>query len=110
MSSLHPEAVQSTPCQRRDLLVRVVDGEALVLDRVRGLVHRFNGTASLIWNRCHGDRDVLEIANDVAAAFNVDPETAHMDVTAAVRRFDELGLLDGVDETAHTAEQASQAG
>jgi predicted deacylase len=82
-----------------DLLVRVVDQEVLVLDRVRGLIHRLNGTASVIWSRCDGNREVRQIAAEVAAAFDVDLETARRDATAAVRRLEELGLLDASGET-----------
>jgi hypothetical protein len=102
---------EGRPRHRRDLIVRVVDGEALVLDRVRGLIHRLNGTASLIWRQCNGDRDVLEISADVAAAFDVDVDTARKDVTAALRRFGDLGLLDDSNGTAgHTGKQTSETG
>jgi hypothetical protein len=86
------------PRQRPGLLVRVVDGETVVLDRIQGLIHRLNGSASLIWDRCNGERGLSEMVAAVASAFHVDLETAERGVTAAVRRLAELGLLDGGDD------------
>src|SRR5262245_13702295 len=87
------------PRERPGLLVRVVDGETVVLDRAQGLIHRLNGSASLIWERCNGERGLLEVAAAVASAFHVDLETAERDVTAAIQQLAELGLLNGTDAT-----------
>lgn len=85
------------PRQRPGLLVRVVDGETVVLDRIQGLIHRLNGSASLIWERCNGDGSMSEIAAAVTSAFHVDFKTAELGVMAAVQRLAELRLLDDVD-------------
>jgi hypothetical protein len=92
---MRPQSDPRGPRQRADLLVRVVDGETVVLDRGRGLVHQLNATASLIWDRCTGERGAAEIAADLVGAFHLDMETARRDVRVAVQRFTELGLLEG---------------
>ena len=81
------------PRRRADLSIRVVDDEALVLDRAAGLIHQFNTTACFIWQRCDGQRTAHEIADDLARAFEIDAETAQDAVMTSVRRFTELGLL-----------------
>ena len=98
------------PRERPGLLVRVVDGETVLLDRAQGLIHRLNGTASLIWERCNGERGVGEVAAAVASAFHVDLETAERDVTAAVQQLAALGLLNGTDVTAAESGNAKQPG
>lgn len=85
------------PRQRPGLLVRVVDGETVVLDRAKGLIHRLNGSASVIWDRCNGERGLSEMAVTVASAFHVDLETAERGVTVAIQQLGELGLLDAGD-------------
>lgn len=85
---------QNAPRRRFDLLVRVVEGETVVLDRSRGLIHQLNGTASLIWDRCNGDQDPSQIAAAVVGTFEVDFETARQDVARILRKLSELGLLE----------------
>jgi hypothetical protein len=82
-----------TAAPRPDVLVRETDGELVILDRTRGLVHQLNGTASLVWKRCNGDRSVRDIAAEVAATFDVSIDTAQRDIAATVRQLAELGLL-----------------
>src|SRR6266403_360370 len=68
------------PKRRVDVNVRMVDGEVVVLDRQSDLIHQLNHTASYIWDRCDGQSTVAEIANQLAAAFHVDADTAVQDV------------------------------
>jgi hypothetical protein len=82
------------PLRRLDLLARDVDGETVVLDRNRRMIHHLNATASLIWERCNGDQSSAEIAAAIAEAFEVDVETAGRDVARILREFTALGLLE----------------
>lgn len=66
----------------------------VVLDREAEQIHQLNPTASFIWERCDGRRTAWDIADELAGAFDVDPDTAREAVSAALRRFAELGLLD----------------
>ncbi len=81
------------PRQREDVNARTVDGEIIVLDRATNQIHQMNVTASFVWQRCDGRHTAAAIAEALKAAFDVDPDTARDAVTAALRRFDELGLL-----------------
>jgi methyltransferase-like protein len=60
-----------------DLKVRIVDGEAIVLDRDNQRVHQLNETATFIIQRCDGTRSIDQL---VAALLD------HYDVTADVAR------------------------
>jgi hypothetical protein len=84
------------PLKRSDLNVRVVDGETLVLDLTSGLIHQLNPTANLVWEHCDGQSSIGEIANHLLQLYEVDVETAVNDVTEAVERLRELGLMEGV--------------
>ena len=90
-----PSAMGSEcPKRRSDVSARVVEGEMVVLDRDASLVHQLNVTASFIWDRCDGRCTVSEIAEQVAGAFGTNPDVSKEAVTAALRRFAELGLLE----------------
>jgi Coenzyme PQQ synthesis protein D (PqqD). len=79
--------------RRPDLLTSWVDGEVVILDRVRGLVHQLNPTASYIWNACDGRHDVDEIAAGVAADFECAPAAVLDDVLRSLSDFERLGLF-----------------
>jgi hypothetical protein len=82
------------PKRRSDISVRAVGEELVVLDRTANRIHQLNRTASFIWNRCDGQHTLPEIAGELAASFEVEPDTARETVTTMVPRFSELGLLD----------------
>lgn len=84
------------PKRRVDVNVRMVDGEVVVLDRQSDLIHQLNHTASYIWDRCDGQSTVAEIANQLAAAFQVDADTAVQDVATTIRQLQSLGLLESL--------------
>jgi hypothetical protein len=83
-----------TPKRRSDVNARLVEGEAVLLDRTADLVHQLNETASFIWERCDGRSTPQDIADQLVDAFETDPVTAAASVMDALRRFDELGLLE----------------
>ena len=81
------------PKQRSGITIRIIDEETVVLDSEAEQIHQLNPTASLIWNRCDGQRTAIEIAAELTRCFDVDYATAHEAVDATLRRLDELGLL-----------------
>jgi Coenzyme PQQ synthesis protein D (PqqD) len=104
-NSGQPPAVAVTqparsPRRRADVQARGLEGEMVLLDVARQLIHQLNPTASFIWTRCDGDRSLAEIAAQVADMFGVDPETAIRDVTKTVAHFRALQLLEAGDEQA----------
>ena len=80
--------------RRSDVNTRMVEGEIVVLDRQKGLIHQLNQTATYIWERCDGKSTVAEIAAQLAEAFDVASETASKDVVRVVRQFQDLQLLE----------------
>jgi len=85
------------PQRRADVRVRVVDGETVVFDRRRGLIHHLNPTAHYIWERCDGSATVAAIAQQLAATFGVEAQTAAADVAACVAHLATLELLESQD-------------
>jgi hypothetical protein len=90
------------PKRRIDVNVRILDGEVVVLDRQAGLIHQLNQTASYIWDRCDGQSTVAEIANQLAAAFDVDVNTAVHDVTTALMQLQRLGLIESSNSSSRS--------
>jgi hypothetical protein len=82
------------PMRRPGLRARVVDGEVVILDLRRQLVHQVNQTARYIWDRCDGSHTPLHIAGELARDFDVDLATAERDVAAAIRRLEAASLVD----------------
>jgi hypothetical protein len=82
--------------ERPEVLVREIEDELVILDRERGVVHQLNGTATLVWKRCDGERSVRDIAVELARVYDVSVDTAERDVETTVLRLAELHLLAGV--------------
>lgn len=89
-----PFRISGCPKRRTDIIVRVVDGETVVLDRQKGLIHQLNQTASYIWDQCNGTSTLEAIAARFSEAFAVDLKTATEDVTATVLQLQQLQLLE----------------
>lgn len=81
------------PMRRSDLSVRIIEGETVVLDRHRRLIHQLNKTASYIWKSCDGKSTVTEIANELAEAFRIDVDSAERDTVTVVAELESLGLI-----------------
>jgi Coenzyme PQQ synthesis protein D (PqqD) len=82
------------PTRRSDITARLVEGEMVVLDRERDLVHQLNLTATFIWQRCDGQCTGEEIARQLVEAFDIDSRTAEASVGLALQQFERLGLLE----------------
>jgi coenzyme PQQ synthesis protein D (PqqD) len=86
--------LDACPKRRLDISSRLIDGEAVVLDRQAGLVHQLNPTASYVWERCDGRSTVTDIARQLAQAFDVDPTVAMHDVQTIIRQMQDSHLLE----------------
>ena len=81
--------------KRQDGLVdRTIDGERVLLDSERKLIHKLNPTASLVWDRCDGDTAVDEICEQLVAEFGRPREEIESDVLTLIGRLRDLGVLD----------------
>src|SRR5678810_267314 len=83
------------PCRRSgaDLTMCTVEGDVVILDRMRGYVHQLNATASHIWSACVGHHSVDEIAASLTASFGDAPQDLCDTVLRALSDFEKRGLL-----------------
>jgi len=95
--------MSNTPKTRPDLEVRTVDDEKVILDRDGEHIHQLNSTASFVWDRCDGSREISAIAQELADAFGVDSDLTLNDVSEIVLQFSQLELLEEIE----TVEAAS---
>ena len=72
---------------------RLVEGELIILDRNRDLIHQFNKTATFIWEHCDGQQSAAEIANAVCESFEIDESTAIKEVIETLERLRDLELI-----------------
>ena len=95
IADVFPQQPQSThyPMRRSDLSVRFIEGETVILDRHRKLIHQLNETASYIWERCDGRSTVAEVARELAGAFRIDVDSAARDTASVVRELERMGLI-----------------
>lgn len=80
------------PVPRLDVRVRSVHG-VMVLTRGEAAVE-LSDTARFIWRRTDGRRTIRELAELVAAEYDIELETAIVDVTELVESFAERTFLD----------------
>ena len=84
--------------RRTGVQSRLVEGELIILDRDRDLIHQLNKTATFIWEHCDGKQSAAEIANAVCENFEVDESTAIKEVIEMLERLRDLQLI-GDDQT-----------
>ena len=63
---------------------REIDGSIVIISPELSMVHELNPTASFIWKRVDGKRTTDEIAAQLAAEFDVSPESALADIRELV--------------------------
>jgi hypothetical protein len=81
------------PKRRDDIHTRLVEGEAVLLDRQQDLIHQLNRTATYVWDCCDGCTSLTEIATQLAEAFDIPQELALRDLTMVIQQFRDLHLL-----------------
>ena len=86
------------PTARTDVVGVEIDGEMVVYDDARGVLHRLNPTAAMLWQCIDGGGTLAEIAADMADVFEVEPDRVLIEILTTARHFGEQGLLVGVGE------------
>lgn len=86
-------SVMQRPNRRTEFEERIVEGEMVVMDKESEQIHQLNQTASFIWQLCDGNHDRQQIAEELAASFEIDSVTAEADVTDTLNKLKEIGLL-----------------
>lgn len=77
---------------------RVIEGEAILIDREEHDVVRLNRIGTRIWQGLNGRRTVHEIVDDIQQVFGVSRKQVHRDVLRFLRQ---LVRREMVSETAH---------
>lgn len=79
--------------KRENLTVQSVDEETLILDLDSNHIHQLNPTASFIWELCDGKMSVDRLTELFAENYEIDVETARVDVRNVVKQLLDLGLI-----------------
>ena len=87
-----------SPARRNDLVVEILDGEAMLYDPSTGQTHRLSQGALNVWQQCDGNRTTRALAHRQTEICDIDFETALDHVEQLVALFAEAGLLNLKDE------------
>ena len=79
--------------QTDDIISRKIGDEIIIIKDDGLSIHVLNETAAFIWEMCHGDNDVSDIATSICEQFNVSFEEASADVEDVVAKLENLGIL-----------------
>ena len=80
---------------------RMVDGEAVVINLDTTVYYGLNRSASMVWERLAGGPATDdELAEGLAAAFDLAPEVARADVADLLDRLHDEGLVTRADDGA----------
>ena len=61
-----------------------------------GMMHQLNLVGGMVWERCDGNRSVVEIVDELAAEFDIARDELQVDVEAFISELGERGwLVDG---------------
>ena len=86
------DAFKSKP-HPKCLLTELEDGSGVVLNLETKFYHTLNATAVLLWKGLGSGATERELANKLAAEFEVGEETALVDVKIALEEFEREGLI-----------------
>ena len=96
MHAVHQVRPPASTAQRRtDLRVHQLDTEGLIYDPRSSDTHHLNSTAMFIWLRCDGLQPQGEIAEALAAHFEVSASAASKHVERTLEEFRKRRLLVG---------------
>lgn len=82
------------PSPRADLVVHEVDGELVVYDPTRELLHHLDATATVVWWLLDGTTPVMQTIDELASTYHTTREQVAPGVDALVARLRAAGLLD----------------
>jgi hypothetical protein len=79
--------------QVRELIWKVVDGEAMILDVTSGDYFSLNRVATEVWTALQAGGELETIVEATAARYRTDRAKVEQDVVELVRDLEEIGLL-----------------
>jgi hypothetical protein len=85
--------VTKYPVPHPQVGMRVVDGEAVIILADSGNVNVLNPVGTRIWELADGSRSVRQIADALAAEYEVTPEAALQDVAEFLQKLVDAGML-----------------
>lgn len=85
--------VDGYPRTRDDLSAYQLDDELVVFDPQTNQTYMLNTTGHVVWELCDGERSCEAIADEVAAAFNIDAGDALPDVVELISAMRRASLL-----------------
>lgn len=83
------------PAPRGELVTVVLDGEAVIFDGARQVVHALNATGTLVWNGADGSTTLDQLVAWLAEAHTVGADDVRGEVMAMVRDLIDNELLHG---------------
>ncbi len=75
------------PCLRQDLISRQIDEDFVVYDPVTDRTLLLNVSSAAVLELCDGRRTLDDMAEEVAAAFRVEPGEVRAEIEASLQDF-----------------------
>ena len=80
-----------------DIAWRALDGEGVLVDLVRQRLHSCNASATLVIEALHAERTVEDLTRAVRDLYDVEMETASIDVEKVLAKLEQEGVVDRWD-------------
>ncbi|MDP2895261.1 MAG: PqqD family protein [bacterium] len=91
--------------RKKDLDAVELGEELLLCEKTSQKLHRLNSTAAAIWKLCDGQKDMSEIAKNVAREFpGPSASEIEADVRETLSKMKRLGIVDGSPTARHVGE------
>lgn len=94
----YPHAGGWIPRARSRVAEIQLDGESLLYEDRLGVLHELNPVAALVWTEYDGRRTLDQIAGELAATFDAEPDTIRRDLVALTTDLVERGVLELVED------------
>jgi hypothetical protein len=86
-------SLTDTPCQAPDVISRVVDGEAVLVHLGQNKIRVLNPVGARLWELADGRHTLSEIAQTIAAEYQVELVRAQADALVFYEDLVERGVL-----------------
>ncbi len=90
--------LNAIPARTPGVISRRMDGEAVLVDPVRGKVRVLNAVGAAIWELTDGERNLAGLAQAVAAEYDVPLARAEADVSAFCADLVARGVMAWMEE------------
>lgn len=78
---------------RDEVVAKVLDGEAIMINLAKGIYYSLDGAGGRIWELLEGDRSAQEMAAEIACEFDVSAERAQADVERILRELETENVI-----------------